>query len=230
MIISINQPGYLPWAGYFNRIARSDVHVVLDHVQFEKNSFVNRNKVLGPSGPFWLTVPVRTKGKFGSLPICEIEIDASQHWQRKHLQSIRSAYGRAPYFGDYWPIIEKAVSSDNSRLSALCGDLTGRLLQALDIETKVCRSSNFDFQQAKSDLVLEICRHFDATRYLSGPFGRDYLDLQSFEDAGVAVEFNDYTAAPYAQQSSEFVPNLSVLDLLFNEGPSAAAYVQDGVE
>ena len=101
MIISINQPGYLPWAGYFDRIAKSDLHVVLDHVQFEKNSHVNRNQILGQSGPFWLTVPVRTKGRFGNLSIVNLEIDATQSWTRKHVESIRSSYSRSPFFGEY---------------------------------------------------------------------------------------------------------------------------------
>ncbi len=82
MLLSINQPAYLPWPGYFDRIARSDLHVVLDHVQFEKNSFINRNRILGANGPCWLTVPVRTKGRFGDLQIHEIEIDNTQRCTR----------------------------------------------------------------------------------------------------------------------------------------------------
>ena len=222
MIISINQPAYLGWSGYFDRIARSDIHIVLDHVQFEKNSFVNRNRVLGKSGPFWLTVPVLTKGKFGSLSISQLEIDSTQPWKRKHLQSIKSAYGRSPYFDDYWGMIEEAISLNDTNLSDLCRGLTDCLLGALDIRVQQHQSSDFNFQGTKSDLVLEICMHFGATDYLSGPFGRDYLDLKSFEDAGIRVQFHDYTDLAYTQDSIEFIPNLSVIDLLFNEGASAA--------
>src|ERR1051326_8427944 len=98
MIVSINQPAYLPWLGYFDRIAASDIHVVLDHVQFEKNSFVNRNKVRTAQGATWLTVPVETSGKFGQLPIDQLQIASDQPWARKHWKTIEQCYAHAPYF------------------------------------------------------------------------------------------------------------------------------------
>ena len=221
MILSINQPAYLPWSGYFDRIARSDLHVVLDHVQFEKNSYVNRNRILGKDGPFWLTVPVRTKGKFGDLPINELEIDQSSNWQRKHLQSIRSAYGRSACFDECWINLEKVLQSEFLKLNDLCRATTDVLLDLLGIEVEHQFTSSHQFGSSKSELVLEICRNFKATTYLSGPFGREYLDLESFVSAGIKVEFHDYTTPAYPQNSLEFVSNLSILDLLFNEGKSA---------
>ena len=98
MIISINQPAYLPWLGYFERIERSDIHIVLDHVQFEKNTFVNRNKIRTKDNVIWLTVPLSTKGKFGKLQINNLEIASQINWQRKHWQTIRTCFSRAKYF------------------------------------------------------------------------------------------------------------------------------------
>ena len=141
MIISINQPGYLPWAGYFDRIAKSDLHVVLDHVQFEKNSFVNRNQILGQAGPFWLTVPVRTKGRFGNLSIANLEIDTSQFWRRKHLESIRSSYSRSPFFGEYWEPLKARIDGDQVLLAELCRSVTGFLLECLHIDVPIHFSS-----------------------------------------------------------------------------------------
>ena len=221
MIVSINQPAYLPWSGYFDRIARSDLHVVLDHVQFEKNSFVNRNRILGKDGPFWLTVPVRTKGRFGNLPISEVEIDQTSNWQRKHLQSIRSAYGRSAYFDECWKNLEDVLQGEFLKLNDLCRSTTDVLLDLLGIEVEHQFTMEHDFVSSKSELVLEICNKFKATSYLSGPFGREYLDLESFKSAGIEVLFHDYKTPEYAQGHREFVSNLSILDLLFNEGESA---------
>lgn len=98
MIVSVNQPAYLPWPGYFHRIAVSDTHVVLDHVQFEKNSVTNRNKVRTATGWSWLTVPLRTKGRFGDLAIRSVEIDNATDWRTRHWKTLRQSYGRAPHF------------------------------------------------------------------------------------------------------------------------------------
>src|SRR4051812_40502325 len=106
MLLSINQPAYLPWLGYFDRIARSDAHVVLDHVQFEKNSFTNRNKIAAANGPQWLTVPLLTKGKFGDLAINRIEIDNGQAWRKKHWASLSQVYCKAPHWQAYAPALE----------------------------------------------------------------------------------------------------------------------------
>jgi len=98
MRVSINQPAYLPWAGYFDRIAASDVHIVLDHVQFEKNSFVNRNKIRTPQGWTWLTVPVTTKGRFGALPINELEMAEAERWPKKHWSALQANYAKSASF------------------------------------------------------------------------------------------------------------------------------------
>ena len=116
MIVSINQPGYLPWLGYFHRIAISDLHVVLDQVQFEKNSVTNRNKIKTPTGWNWLTVPVKTKGKFGALSINNIEIDNTKDWAQKHWKTICQNYSKSPYFKEYSEGFEKIYESKWERL------------------------------------------------------------------------------------------------------------------
>jgi hypothetical protein len=116
MRLSINQPAYLPWLGYFNRIAISDMHVVLDQVQFEKNSAVNRNKIRTANGWNWLTVPVRTKGKFGELAINSVEIDNTSNWADKHWKAICHSYGKSPYFGRYAPYLEQLYQRPWTRL------------------------------------------------------------------------------------------------------------------
>jgi hypothetical protein len=113
MRVSIMQPAYLAWLGYFDRIAMSDIHVVLDHVQFEKNSFTNRNKVRSSAGWSWLTVPVETSGRFGSLAIRDLKIASEPRWRKKHLNTIETCYGRSPFFDVYALSFGKCTANGN---------------------------------------------------------------------------------------------------------------------
>ena len=183
MIVSINQPAYLPWLGYFHRIAVSDAHIVLDHVQFEKNSFTNRNKVRTGSSTPWLTIPVRTKGRFGELPINQVEI-AENRWAAKHLATIRQGYARAPFFAPHGAALESSYEQTRSRLVEVIDDLTSYQLGAFGIATPLVRSSDLTARGSKDELVLNLCREVGATIYLSGPLGRDYLHEEAFNDAG----------------------------------------------
>ncbi|MCL4818316.1 MAG: WbqC family protein [Vicinamibacteria bacterium] len=221
MILSINQPAWLPWPGYFHRVARSDLHVVLDHVQFEKDSFVNRNRVRTAGGTAWLTVPVRTAGRFG-VAIDALEIADDGRWARKQWDTLRFAYARAPHFAAHAPFFEQVFARPWPRLLDLLLHVNGYLSEALGVRTPLRRSSELRPQGRKSELVLELCRGLGATTYLSGPLGRDYLELGTFRSAGIAVEFDDYAPPVYPQcQPGPFAPGLSVVDLLFNCGPEA---------
>src|SRR5262249_28506311 len=131
MIVSVNQPAYLPWLGYFHRIAASDVHVVLDHVQFEKNSYVNRNKVRTDPGWCWLTVPVKTKGKFGALPIRSTEIDDASGWRRRHWHTLSQAYAHAPSFAPHRDFFASIYERPWTLLVDVCREVNDYLLRAL---------------------------------------------------------------------------------------------------
>jgi len=224
MILSINQPAYLPWIGYFERIAMSDIHVVLDHVQFEKNSMVNRNRLRTAEGWCWLTVPVKTKGKFGNLPICDVEM-ADPSICLKHIKSIQANYGRADHFAARSVALFDILRGSWNRLGDLIRSVNSLLLKELEIETELVSSSDYTWGSTKGNLVLEICRHFGATEYISGPFGREYLDLEAFAKAGVKVRFHDYQVKEYDQCFKGFEPYMSVIDLLFNCGKSSRDYL-----
>jgi len=221
MIVSINQPAYLPWLGYFHRIAVSDAHIVLDHVQFEKNSFVNRNKIRTPEGWCWLTVPVKTSGKFGELPINEIEIANETKWALKHWQSLRLNYAKAPFFGQHSAFFENIYARPWHKLADLAGEITAYLLNAFGINTKIYFSSQMKASGKKDELVLNLCRELGATAYLSGPLGRDYLREDLFGNHGIKVRYDDYQHPTYPQLYSGFEPYMSALDLLFNAGPAS---------
>lgn len=221
MLVSINQPAYLPWAGYFHRIAVSDLHVVLDHVQFEKNSYTNRNRIRTPAGWMWLTVPVKTSGRFGDLSISSLEIDHGNQWRRKHWSALSMNYSNAQFFEPHAPYFEAVYSRQWRCLNDLLRDTLGYMLDALGITTPLLFSSEMALSEKKGQLVLEICRATEADQYLSGPLGRDYLDAAAFARAGISLAYDDYTSPVYKQVYPGFEANLAAVDLLFNEGPDS---------
>tara|TARA_B110000503_G_scaffold140872_1_gene232899 strand:+ start:1598 stop:2284 length:687 start_codon:yes stop_codon:yes gene_type:complete len=225
MIVSINQPSYLPWLGYFQRISISDIHVILDHVQFEKNSFTNRNKIKTNNGSLLLTIPLKTKGKFGDLAINKIET-SNEYWRAKHFKSIQGAYSKAKYFKKYEPILRTFYEKPCSKLIDLIIPMNKWIIDELKIDTKLLRSSEIQIEGTKSELVLNICKSLKATTYLSGPMGRDYLNLDSFSDAGIKVIFHDYNHVVYQQIHSGFQSHMSAIDLLLNHGPASKEYLK----
>jgi hypothetical protein len=222
MVVSINQPAYLPWLGYFERIASSDVHIVLDHVQFEKNSFTNRNLVPGVNGSLWLTVPVITKGKFGALGINDLKIRPDSPWAKKHWRTMSMIYRKAPFFGVHADFFEDTYQREWRLLGDLCCHITRYLLEQFEIGTEIRYSSEMGFNTSKSDLLLEICHAIEATKYISGAVGRDYLETSKFSTTGIEVSFQDYQHPIYTQVGcGEFQPNMAAIDLLFNHGPNS---------
>lgn len=219
MKISINQPAYIPWLGYFERIANSDVHIVLDHVQFEKNSMVNRNIIATKNGPLMLTIPIETSGKFGDISINTVKISSNKSWMKKHWNSIFFNYKNAKYFNDYATELEKFYTLENNLLlNNFLKNQLSFLLRALEIKTPILYSSEMNIKEKKSDLILEICKKTKATHYISGPFGRDYLNVGDFYQSNINIEFQNYIHPQYKQFTELFISNLSILDLLFHHG------------
>ena len=228
MIVSVNQPAYLPWLGYFQRIAASDVHVVLDHVQYEKNSYTNRNKIRNDRGWQWLTVPLRTKHRFGSLQINRVEIDNDQHWTRQHWNALRQNYSKAPFFHAHADFFEQIYRREWNLLNDLLSETTVYLLASLGVRTPLRKSSEMDPVGHKDELILDLCRKTGATQYLSGPLGRNYLRESIFGDADIAVGYQDYRHPEYRQLHPGFEPSMSVVDLLFNHGPESLGIIMKG--
>jgi hypothetical protein len=218
MIVSIHQPAYLPWLGYFDKISRADLFIYLDTVQFQKNSFQNRNKIRTKSGSIWLTVPVVTSGILYETKLKDLRIDATQKWQSKHLAALRMNYAKAPAFEEVMPLLAPFYERPQERLSDLCWEMLAFFSKRLGIGSRMVKASDLPpVPGAKSDLVLELCQQAGATTYLSGSMGRQYLELEKFGQAGIDVRFQDYQHPTYQQVYPGFEPNLGVADLLFNE-------------
>lgn len=219
------QPAYLPWIGYFQRIALSDLHVILDHVEIDKNSktkFVNRNKIRTPEGWSWLTVPLKVADVQVGKAINHLEIDNGQPWAKKHQKAIRHSYGRAAYKENLDAAISSVYDKTWNRLTELLSETTAILLAALEMKPDVHKSSSMEVSRVGSDLILEICLLTGASEYISGPFGRNYLDREAFRKAGVKLLFHEYSPEVYPQIYPGFEPYLSILDLLFNCGSESS--------
>jgi len=216
-VLTAHQPSYLPWLGFFHKIAMSDIFMILDDVQIEKNSFSNRNKIKGPNGEFWMTVPVKIKGHM-SNKIRDIEVSGNSIWQRKHLKAIENCYAKAPHFNDYIPFFRDCYGRSWGKLSDLNEYMLSWFLEQLHIDIEVCRMSDYSFKERKSALILEICRRLGADVYVFGALGKDYADMDEFNRHGVRPYFQDYKHPEYRQLYGSFIPNLSIIDLLFNHG------------
>jgi hypothetical protein len=217
MLVAIHQPEHLPWLGFFEKLRRADLFVLLDDVQFSKGDFQNRNRVKGSTGVQWLTVPI-----VHAFPqeISEVEI-AGADWREKHWKTLVSCYARAPYFESFSASFESFYQQPRKKLGELNIAAIELLANVFGIQTKCVRASELNVGGQKSDLVLNICQTVGASAYYSGRAGSTYLDRDSFARAGIRIEVQNFNHPTYEQlftQKQGFVPNLSAVDLLFNRG------------
>jgi len=228
MKVAIHQPQYLPWLPYFKKIEESDVFIFLDTVDFQKNGLQNRNQIKTGQGAHWLTVPIRQQ--LGQK-IQDVRIDNSIDWRRKHWQTIRQCYGKAPFFKTYNQNIETLYAREWGCLNELNIELTMLMLSWMKIGTHVLRSSQMKATGASSDLVLNLCLEAGAKQYLTGIGGKSYLDLESFQKAGVEIIYRpSLLPADYPQlfRQTGFINHLSALDIVFNCGDGWRSYLPEG--
>ncbi len=221
MIVGIHQPNFLPWLGYFYKLAKSDVFVLLDNVQYTKNSFVNRNKIKTSQGAIWLTVPVKIKGRFGQL-VKEVEINNTVKWQKKHLKTLEMNYKKAKFFEQIFSGLEAVYyANDWSNLCELNLRLFKWVLSILKLEKRLVRASELNVEGESTQLLINVVKEIGGDIYLSGFGGAKYQDDESFKEAGITLAYYEFEHPAYPQLWSEFVPNLSIIDLLFNCGPES---------
>ena len=229
MIVGIHQPNFLPWIGYFYKMMKTDVFVILDDVQYTKNSFINRNKIKTPNGTQWLTVPVNTSGKFGQN-INETTIFSQSKSFRKILSSIRMSYSKSKYFDLYYNDFEQVfIGGNNDSLSNLNIKLIQFLKEKLNIETKLVVSSTLDnIKEGATERLISICKKVECDKYFSGFGGKNYQDLEMFKNSNISLISTDFKHPNYKQLWGDFIPNLSTIDLLFNYGPESNKYLDKG--
>lgn len=215
--VAILQPGFLPWLGFFDQMLRCDVFVYYDDVQFDKHGWRNRNRIKAASGPLWVTIPVLHSGKQGQT-ILDAEVDNNKGWARKMIATIRQNYARAPHVASYLPELEQLLGAPWRFLVDLDLAVADLMCGWFDLRRPVFRASTLGIAGGQSTRLLSICQHFSARKYLSGNAAQSYLDVALFQDAGVAVEWQNYRHPTYTQLHGDFIPYLSALDLVLNAG------------
>jgi hypothetical protein len=230
MRVAISQPTYLPWLGYFDLIDQVDRFVILDNVQFAKQTWQQRNRIKTAAGLQWLTVPVDFRGRLGQQ-IREVQIREARFCE-DHLRAVELAYRRTQYFDEYYPSLESHLRGvrDGSLLVDLNCVLLQWLLDTLGITTALVVASRLPVEGKRTELLAAICHHLGADTYVS-PLGASvYLlsEIGIMSQAGVGVFFQNYVHPEYGQLFPPFVSHASVLDLLFNEGPRSPEILRNG--
>lgn len=214
-ILATHQPQYLPWLGFFDKLDRADLFVLLDNVQFKKREWQNRNRINTATGWQWLTVPVRHCTR---PPISEVQIDQTAPWARKHLRALEVNYRRALHFQDHLPLLEEILLNSWTHLAPLNITLIRRLATGLGIDTRMRLASEVPAQGKGTARLVNLCLALGADVYLTGAGGAAYLDLHAFAAAGIEVRWQEFCHPIYPQPYNSFEPNLSIVDLLLNCG------------
>jgi len=225
MIVFVHQPEYIPWLGFFDKLARCDAFVIYDDAQFQHGGFHNRNRIRTRQGWEWLTVPI-----MHGYPqtIKEVKI-AENKWREKQLSIIKQNYEKTPYFQKYFPLIKEAIGFNHELLIGLNLHLIKAIAEVLNIKVNMVRSSEFPyFGKEKNEKLVSICKFMGADTYLSGQGGRDYIDEDMFSKADITVQWHTYQHPKYKQMFDDFQPNMSIIDLLFNAGSHAKEILLKG--
>lgn len=213
----IVQPLYIPWIGYFDLIRRSDIFVFLDHVQFERRSWQNRNRIKTPQGSKWLTVPVEKKGRLHQA-ILETRIRNDLDWGERHRKSIVHSYAPSRSFAEYSAMIDDVYSKHWEYLADLNIFLVKLIAEKIEVKSRYVRSSELGIDGTKTELLVNICKSLGADEYITGPSARSYIRPELFEKSNIKLIYHEFIHPVYHQLNGEFIPYLSVIDLLLNCG------------
>lgn len=219
-ILAGHQPEYLPYIGYFYKMMCADIFVLVDHVQYGKKQFQNRNKIRnanGSDGWAWLTIPVITHARYDQK-ICDVKICNETNWREKHFKSIYYAYKGTPFFEQYITVFQDIYSKSWENLADLNEALILAIIGLLNLKIKVVKSSSYDISGERTDMLIDLCRKIGANGYLSGEGGRNYVDESKFKEAELSHQFSEFKHPIYQQKFKPFLPYMSIIDLLFNHG------------
>ncbi|MDQ4129801.1 MAG: WbqC family protein [Actinomycetota bacterium] len=220
-IVAIHQPNFFPWLGYFDKLARSDVFVFMDNVQFPKGSWVNRVRLMVNGEARWATAPVlRSHASFA--PIKDVVIDDSRPWRAKLVRTIELSYGNAPHFEAVFPLISSLLQNPAPRLAEYNVAAIGSIADLLGLRTQLLLGSEVGGEGQATQLLVSMVQRVAGTAYLCGAGSTGYQDDEALEAAGIHVLRQRFTHPEYPQRAvGPFVPGLSVIDVLMNCGVEA---------
>jgi WbqC-like protein family len=219
-LVAIHQPTFLPWLGWWDKLVRADVLVLLDDVQFPKKggTWMNRVRMLVGGEASWMTMPVdRAYG--GTRLVREMRIDESKPWRENMLATIRGSYARAPFAREVLPVVEEALAASTDRVAELNERAIQLLAGRLGLDTsKLVHQSELGVPGEGTELLVELCRAVGGDTYLSGDGSDGYLEKDAFAAGGVALTFQEFTPPRYQQPAASYVTGLSVVDALMSCG------------
>lgn len=225
MILAIHQPQFLPYLGFFDKVAKSDALVILDDVQFLERGHQHRNEIKMQTGKQWLTVPViQNRGQL----IRDVKIDSSSNWRRKHWAALESNYRPSPFWKELSGGLKQILlEGKQTTLLDLDMDLLRWAMELLGVQRPMKLSSELPVEGTRTERLVSICKLMGADVYLSGQGGKEYMDLELFAAANVEVRFQEYAAREYPQLFMQhgFIANLAVVDALFNRGVEARTLI-----
>ena len=226
MKVAIHQPNYLPYLGFFHKLSLVDTFVIMDDTQYDKK-FTNRNKIKVPGNWIWLTVPINKKHKFVANKI--VEINNEENWQSDHFKKINHSYSNSEFFKkNYKTFFEKIYSKKWDHLFTLNYELIIQLIDWLDIKIEVIKESELNVKGNSTERLVNISKKIGAETYVSGIGGKEYMNEKMFETNNIKIEYQNFKCPIYKQVfNSEFIPNLSIIDLLFNIGPESLSKLKE---
>ncbi|MGE4553327.1 MAG: WbqC family protein [Desulfovibrionaceae bacterium] len=227
-VVAIHQPNFFPWPGYFAKIARADVFIFLDAVDYPRSgsgmgSYTNRVKLNIGGAAQWWGCPVHKLP--GKPPIHAVEIDRAQPWVKKRLATLEQSYAKAPHFKEYQEQVRAWVGLDEARISTYNIANVRALCRELGIGAEFVLQSEIGSEGASTDLLVDLVRRTGGDTYLAGRGAAlQYQEEEKFQAAGIELRYIDFHQQSYPQAgTTEFLPGLSMLDALFNLGAAGAA-------
>ena len=227
--VAIMQPTYLPWARYFGLMMASDIFIFLDNVQFQKRGWQQRNQIKTLKGNLFLTVPVKTKNRYNQF-VNEVEVDNSTDFKKNHFKSIEFNYNKTDFFKQYELELKEIYNKKYDKLVTLNYDLIYWIKEKLNIRTKLIKSSDFEKQGNKDELITNLVEKVNSKNYLFTEGSKDYiLDSKIFQYKKIKLTKFDFNIEVYKQQYENFLPYMSIIDLLFNLGEKSEAYLKKNI-
>ncbi len=214
MKVTIHQPDFLPWIGFFHRWAQSDLYIILDDVQFIDDGWQHRDKINTPNGVIWLTVPVIKKG-MGPQLIKDVKINHTQNWQRKHLATIKQSYGKSLNFDHYFDKLKEIYDKNHKYLIDLNIDLLELAAKELGITVPKVFSSEYKTQTKGTQRLVDLVIAVGGTTYITGTGSKDYLQTELFEQENISVVFQRIEDIKSMYNVKNI--DLSVLDYFFTK-------------
>lgn len=224
--VAIVQSNYIPWRGYFDLINSVDEFILYDNMQYTRRDWRNRNIIKSQAGPLWLTIPVEVKGKY--FQEIKDTVISDPAWNRKHWKTIVHCYSQARHFSLYREMFEDLyLNTTETYLSRINYKFLKMICGVLGIKTNLTWSMDYHLPEGKTERLVDLCKQVGASAYLSGPAAKNYLDEALFQQEAIELRYMDYSAySEYRQLYPPFEPAVSIIDLIFNEGPNATKYLK----